>query len=142
MALAQQQPQANLMADGLKKLLHGVADLRLADDADDAVIDAIQDAILAPIRGQVDEITAMQPGGGPSTGSGGLPPELAAFFGEPGMDQAMQGGEFPMDMVAAMNPALSTGGGGVPGLRQNPSLPNPDEFRRVIGAAQGGMGRR
>lgn len=126
-------PQAsNLMIDGLKKLLHGVADLRLADDADDAAIDAIQQSILAPIRGQVDQMMGGEESGGDPSAMGGLPPELQALMGGMG-----GGGEDPFapTMTSAMAPALSTGGGGVPGLNQIPALPPVDELRRLLGAS-------
>lgn len=132
--MVQQAPaQPVLMMDGMKKILHILTDMRLADDADDAMLDAIQQPIVEHLRGPVDDMMAMgqDPGAQQGGQGGGIPPEIAQMMGLGGGGQG--GGDMGgMSMAAGMNPALATGGQGVPGLRQNSALPPVDELRRMV----------
>lgn len=94
------------MSEGLRKLLGDIADLKLSDDADLPFLINLETQILQQLKGGADQALGQGQGGGPAGLMGSAAPP-------PGM------GSPP----------------GVPGLQQGPMLPNADELRRTLRAA-------
>lgn len=104
--------QPDTMADGLRKVLSQVAQLKLAPDANPDVLQAIEHII----------VESMKQVAGQAAGGGGQPqPQMGGDMGGMGM-----GGMPPVDPTQ-ISPG---GGGGMAGLAVPP--PNMDELRRVL----------
>lgn len=109
MASASKQPPT--MIDGLKQIVQTIATLQFSPDADIAFLKALETEILVYVHQQL------------SAGS-----------------QAQGGAQ---QLPQASVPGMTPGGGvapggqdqGVPGLMQGAQMPNPDELRRLVGAA-------
>jgi len=118
--------QTNTMEENLRKMLSGVTELKLSDDPDWDFITGLETAVLSKLRQPLDQVAQQ--------GLTAAPPELA--MGGPGM-----GGQTP-----GMPPGMAMGGQQAMtpptmaptqqgGLNGRPSLPSPDELRRILGAA-------
>lgn len=115
----------NTFAEALTKLLRNLADMKVLPDADLEFILNLEMQVVQKLREPIDNMQAQgstQVPGAPGMGmpmgmspdmGGGLPPELMGMPPEMGM------------------PGMG-GGAGIPGMRQEPSMPNPDELRRIL----------
>jgi hypothetical protein len=119
----------NTFAESLTKVLRSLADMKVLPDADLEFILNMEMQVVQKLREPIDTMQTqgstqvpgapgmgmpMGPQMGPPPGmGGGLPPELMGMPPEMGM------------------PGMG-GGGGVPGMRQEPAMPNPDELRRIL----------
>lgn len=129
MAVGTRQP--NTMEELLRKQLSSTSDLFLADDADFDFITQLQANIVGKLRQPIDQMAGQ--------GLTAAPPSLAG--GAPGGDMGMGGGmpgmgssvplpspsPVPGPPAAAMQQAMPQRG-----LQASPSMPNPDELRRMI----------
>lgn len=104
------QRSENTMAESLQKMLGDVADMKVLPDADLEFLIHLETVILQKLRAPIDDI--MGQGQGRNTVPGSM-----------GMGQ--QPGAMPMGP-----------GGGVPGLRTEPSMPNMEEFTRSLGGVR------
>lgn len=112
--------QPTSMLQGLQSILGTLGTLMAAPDADVHFLTALQHAVVGKIKQSTHDSVAgnrIQPGGGPGGQAG---------FG--GLAQQMGAGGMPPGMMGGGGPEQSSGPGGPGGM------PNPDEFRRVIGA--------
>jgi len=110
----------NTMFEGLNKVLKEVALLMAMPDADLEFLANLQATLLAYMRGEEEappEAGIGQPGMDDGMGGmGGMPPEVAAMMGDPGMG-----------MAQPIGPAPPPGPGGMP------APPNMDEIARLMG---------
>lgn len=102
--------QNNTMSEGLRKLLGDIADLKLSDDVDLPFLINLETQILQQLKGGADQAL----GQGGQGGQGGMP---AGLMGSPAPPPGM--GSPP----------------GTPGLQMGPMMPNADELRRTLRAA-------
>lgn len=115
----------NTMAEGLPALLDSITALKQTPDADLPWLIQLETVVLKKAREPLDKIqeqglTSAQDlgqAGDPMGGMMGGPPP-----GPPGMPPGGGGG---------LPPA------GVPGLSQGPTMPNPDELRRMLSGVNG-----
>lgn len=103
----------NTMAEGLSKINHQIADMKLMPDADMPFLISLETDILNYLKPP----QPAQPGAAPGGGPGGPPGAPGGPMGA-AMGQVMGGGP---------GPALGGPGGGQAGM------PNPDEMRRLVG---------
>ena len=101
------------MVDGLTKIVQQIGALKLSPNADIDFLTQLETAILSYVHQQNSQGSQAQ------QGAPGFPPGASV----PGM-----GG--PGGPGGGLTPA------GVPGVMQSPGMPNPDELRRMVGAAQ------
>lgn len=109
----------NTQAEALKGMLGQIADIKTYPDADIEWLLGIETQILTKLRQPVQE--ALQ--------SAGALSDVAGSMSMGGQPQA------PMAMAGAPG-AQTAQGAGVPGLRQSPGMPNPDELRRLLTQGQ------
>jgi hypothetical protein len=101
-------------AEGLRKLLGSLTDLKTTEDPNMPFIINLETAILQQLKQ-----------GATNALNGPTPPQAAAP-GMPGM---------PGPGATPMAPGMAPGGlapAAVPGLMQGPNMPNADELRRVL----------
>lgn len=112
----------NTQAEALRKILSDISNIKTFPDADLEFLINLETMILQQIRGQVEQNMAPK--------DTGMDQGLAAMAANP----SMPGSTGPMG-PAGPSPMGQFGGfgGGVPGIRQDPGAPNPDELRRMIG---------
>lgn len=96
----------NTFQEALMKMLRSLADMKVLPDADLEWVLGVEMQVVQKLREPID---VMQQQG--TTGVPGMPP--------------MSGPMGPM-----MDPMM--GGGGVPGIRNEAQMPNPDELRRLL----------
>lgn len=113
----------NTQAEALRKILSDISNIKTFPDADLEFLINLETMILNNIKGQVEQNM------GPA--DGGSSQGLAAMSADPSMPGAMSG--MGMGGPSPMDPAGGGFGGGVPGIRNDPGAPNPDELRRMIG---------
>jgi hypothetical protein len=103
--------------EGLRKLLSQITDLKMTDDVDLPFVINLETQVLNRLKQQgSDALNGVGPG------------PMAAG---PGAMMAPGGG--PMAPPAALGPPPPAfGPGPVPGLMAGPSMPNPDELRRIL----------
>jgi hypothetical protein len=100
--------QTNTFGEMLQKLLRDLADMKVAPDADLPFIVDLETQVIAKLREPID----------------GAPSQVQ---GDPMLGQAIgMQGQMPSPMDA-MPPAE-----GVAGVRSMPTMPNPDELRRML----------
>lgn len=132
----------NTMSERLQKMLRDLADMRLADDADPDYLDALRDVIeqrlKAPVEAQLQQAGI---GGQPGVGGGPMgmdpfgPSPMPPAADMPIMGAALAGGAQGASSGLGMMPGPPTAPGmghGVGNLRMNPTMPNPDELRRML----------
>lgn len=105
----------NTMAESLQKMLGQVSDMKVLPDADLQFLIELETVILTKLRAPIDDI--MGQGAGGQGGAGGM--------------QQMMGGQVPGSGAQGMQQR-------VPGIRNEASMPNMDEFMRSMGGATGG----
>jgi hypothetical protein len=106
------------MAEGLQAMLGSIAEMMAAPDADLEFLGQLNTTVLTKIRQPFDQMAQTQ---NAQAGMGGAPSPESMPPPEPQMTE--------------FGPAA------VPGQRNNPTLPNPDELRRVLSAnGPGGLG--
>lgn len=103
----------NTMAEGLRKLLGQITDLKLTPDADLPFLINLETQVIHQINQGV-EGAFKNNGGGMPGGPGGMSGGPAGLMGTPSPPPGMG------------SPQM------VPGLQQGPAGPNPDELRRVL----------
>lgn len=116
----------NTFAEALTKLLRNLADMKVLPDADLEFILNLEMQVVQKLREPIDTMQAQgstQVPGAPGMGMPMGPP--------PGM-----GGGLPPELMGGMPPEMGMpgmgGGAGIPGMRQEPAMPNPDELRRIL----------
>lgn len=112
----------NTFQEALMKMLRSLADMKVLPDADLEWVLGIEMQVVQKLREPID-VMEMQG----TTGVPGMPP-LSGPMG-PMMDQGM--GMPPMPMGPPPGGPMM-GGGGVPGIRNEAPMPNPDELRRLL----------
>lgn len=114
----------NTMSEALQRMLSDLSQIKTMPDADLNFLIGIETTILTKLRAPVDQMVGQL--------DAGAPPPDPAMGGDPSMGA---GGEaIPMDPSMGQ-PSMP--GGGVPGVRQSPGAPNPDELRRLLGGSAG-----
>lgn len=101
------------MAEGLKKLLSAIAQLKILPDADLQFLTGLEGGIVDYIRAQAASTAGAATGTGPQSSISDVMPPSGGMGGG-GMGGGMPGG---------------MGGGGMMGLA---AQPNPDELRRLM----------
>lgn len=105
--------QTNTFGEALQKMLRGLADMKTMPDADLPFIIDLETQVVGKLRSPIDQ----QQG-------------LSQVPGDPSMGLAMgMQGQMPPQMGLPPGPPP---GGGVPGLRSMPTMPPPDELRRML----------
>lgn len=93
----------NTMQEGLMKLLSEIADLKTLPDADLQFLIGLETTVLAKVREPIER-----------------------------MNQAMMQSAGQQPGMAPGGPGAMPGSPAVPGIRQEPAMPNPDEMRRML----------
>jgi hypothetical protein len=119
--------QNDSMNEGLKKVLSTIAQFKVLPDADGQFLAQLEGLIVDKLKNTGAQAAGVSPGG-----PGGGPPggALAGLLGAMG-----GGGGMAPPSPNAMAPG-GMAGGGMGGLT---TPPNPDELRRVLAGAGGGM---
>lgn len=99
----------NTMAEGLQSLLGNISEMMAAPDADLDFLGQLNTMVLTKIRQPFDQMAQVN---SQQAGMGGAPS--------------------PDSMPAPGGGTGDFGPAAVPGLRNQPSMPNPDELRRVL----------
>lgn len=109
--------QTNTFGEALQQMLGDLAKMKTMPDTDMAFVVDVETQIVSKIREPIDGMAA--------SGASQVP-------GDPSMagPMAAMGGVGPM---APMPPAMPSGGGAT-GTRTMPTMPNPDELRRLLTA--------
>lgn len=115
----------NTQSEALKGMLSQIAEVKTYPDADIEWLLGLETQILTKLRQPVQE--ALQSAGAMSDVAGQMAPS---------MDPSMGGAPSPPPMPMAGTPGPTASGPGVPGLRQGPGMPNPDELRRLLTQGQ------
>ena len=136
--------QTNTMEEKLRKLLPQIADMKLAEDADQEFIGGLETRLIGKLREPIDRMAAMQQTAADPSGMhmmpngeqmmGGMPPspEMAGAQGDTGA------GGIPPQILAAMMQAQQAQQGPPTGMQQRGLSPSPnmqpgiDELRRVL----------
>lgn len=121
------QRSTNTQQEALKGMLGQIADIKTFPDADIEWLLGLETQILTKLRAPVQD--ALQ--------SAGALSDVAGQMGQSPMGQMggqMGGGPAPSPMAMAGAPGAAPQG--VPGLRQSPGMPNPDELRRLLTQGQ------
>lgn len=109
------QRSTNTQSEALRGMLGQIADIKTYADADIEWLLGLETQILTKLRQPVQD--ALQ--------SAGALGDVAGQMSQPQPQS-------PSPMMGAGTPGAS----GVPGLRQGPSMPNPDELRRLLTQGQ------
>lgn len=135
--------QNESMAEGLKKIMSAVAQLKILPDADQNLLNTIEQTIIQGIQSaaaktqqQGQQVAQQAAGGQPQQGGqpdqGGMAGAMAGMMQGGGGDTGGgPGGPPGMPQPGGMPGGM---GGGMPGLS---SMPNPDELRRLMGQTTG-----
>jgi len=107
--------QTNTMEENLRKMLSSITELKLSDDPDWDLIEGLETSMLGYLRRPLDSMAQQ--------GLTAAPPALAGM----GM---MGGGQAPAGPAGPPVMAPTQMGG----LNGRPSIPSPDELRRILGA--------
>ncbi len=110
----------NTMAEALQRMLADISQIKAMPDADLEFLIGVETTILQKLRAPVEKMVGQLDQGQ------GQPDPMA--------DPMAGGGAIPMDPSMGQ-PSMP--GGGVPGMRQSPGPPNPDELRRLLGGSAG-----
>lgn len=100
--------QTNTFGEMLQKMLRDLADMKTAPDADLPFIIDLETQVVGKLRQPIDNVAAQ--------GLTQVPPDPA------------------MGMAMGMGPAMPPAEG-VPGVRSMPTMPSPDELRRILTAS-------
>ena len=112
----------NTMAEAFQRILADISQIKAMPDADLEFLIGIETQLLQKLRAPVEKMVGQLDAGN----GAGAPPDP---MGDP-----MAGGAIPMDPSMGQ-PSMA--GAGVPGMRQSPGPPNPDELRRMLGGSAG-----
>lgn len=103
--------QSNTMSEMLRKMLGQLADLKLTDDPDWDFITGLETGIVSKLREPIDQMA--------QAGLTAVPPGIS----QSPMGMGGMGGAAPMGGL----PPTQMGG-----LQGRPTMPNPDELRRML----------
>lgn len=107
------------MSEALQGFLADLSYIKTLPDADLEFIISLETQILQKLRAPFEQMAGQMDEMGAAAGAGpGMPPGMSGG--------APSGGAMPVEMQPP--------GGGVPGIRSSPGMPDPDELRRLIGA--------
>jgi hypothetical protein len=124
--------QTNTMEEKLRKLLPQIADMKLAEDADQEFIGGLETRLIGKLREPIDRMAAMQQTAADPMAAMQPSPEMAGVQGDTGA------GGIPPQILAAMMQAQQQQQGPPTGMQQRGLSPSPnmapgvDELRRVL----------
>ncbi len=120
----------NTFAEGLVKILQDLAQLKVAEGVDDSDLEFIIDIesqVLTKIREPQDQLAAMRASqSGAGSPNAPIDPMMSDMGMPPGPPMSPMG--MPPDPAAIM----ASPGQGANGLSSMPSIPPPDELRRLL----------
>lgn len=121
----------NTQAEALRGVLGNIADMKTMPDADIGYLTNLETMILGYLRAPFEasqQANGMSPAGNPSNPAMGGMPGAMPGIAPPGM-----GPSGPMMGGMPGGQPLAPPGPRVPGIMNGPSMPNPDELRRIFG---------
>lgn len=116
----------NTMAEFLQRMMGDISEAKTLPDADLEFLIQLETTILQKLRAPVDALM------GQMQGQGAGP--VDQLQGAGAMMGGMPSGPGPLGVSGA--PMAPNGQERVPGTRMEPAMPNPDEFRRMLGGAR------